>query len=1390
MLLEGWAWILARRRRRQQRRPRRHWWQVLCRVALVIALALVAAYITLPWWAPVGYIRRYIAREMERQMGGPGVVDVDSKRLRLSWARGIELESLTIALRGQTSGVPMVMIDRVRADFSPLDMFVHKRMAWMTIEKLRLNIEIDKKGDLNVAPLSMLSFGPATERMTVHQAVAVLNSPDSPRPLQLNISDIEFISGRLQRLGRVTMSASVAQSPVGAPVSFHLSGDSPSDSPATAAFSFMNLDLAQLGLERIFKLPLRKFAGRCSGSLNLHLGHQAVIDRFRVDLIIAGLDVQPIKGRKLPVVEHAGLSIEAAYDPITGKLDVQKANVVLPGMDLQGRATVFVGQAGGSWQAIRSLELATGTIRPARLVALLTGKSQMLGKLTVTGPIRLKGLRLQHQGPKLIITGGLTDATSAQISLGGTVIKPSGKELSLRFDSTYDERNQQLTVDDLSLVLGDNTIVARGHLPNFNRMATRLRKLTNPPKPKDLLGLLAELDLHGTWGIHDAASLLALVPGTKAGPDTVDFRGSAIGRWHIKRSLDAGVHLSAIIPPEARLAVGGLFVKPRASFMRLDISGTLDPAAAAITDIEMDLSVGAGQVGIDGGRLSIAARKDARMEASGTFRTSQLQDLLACLQNRPQWVQRTRGSIGGKYLVRLKPQGGGISARATLTEVDLSFVEKQVEPAAAGPNALPDRITGGMIVDTSLAWHDNIIDVDVACDAGAIQYVSSRGVSRGKAAGVPAAVQVAGRLTKNTGAVTTFTIDPQKPCRVVLGGSRLQLHGTVRRMPATKATSKATSKASVLDGLGPFRISVDAVCAMDEALAKLVPEVAALAKKYTLSGTMKADAKVTRDDKSISVNAHLDATNLAVKDVSGITKPPGLSTEVNAAATISADLKRLNVKNFRLAVGQVGIEGSAAADITLATEASPILLTPTKVRIVAQTSRADTLDALVPVLKGYVLAGDARIEGQWLAADNGYIPDLKFTSKALGGRFRGKDIKICGHVVLSDVKVKGNKLIYSGAKTDGLSIRIGKNDMHLLADISGLPDKPAGTFHLLSKYLDTRDLTEWLQPAGKSKPPGKPPAGGPGGLGPPGKLSAKDAEALAKKAQQFIDKSRPYMMSADLAGRMDVEQLITYDPVVRQSYEARHFALRASAVRGQCELSYSTLVNGGTVSARFDVHLTDASPVVTVQGDTRDVNAAKNIQPQLARFFPGNTVYGYFNRSEKLEIPLRDMVANTIDFRYATTPKGESKTVTLDGLVEGRAAPMFVTKIFPGLNLTKYRYRKMTSFAEHRPDGTTYNDMVFDGHTYDLYMEGTTDTKSIGRYEVGLILLGTPQSAEWNHKYRQGRIPILKSKSRIEGGKRHDEEVSYPWPNQTLFTIFLKNNIFYRIWLQSQQKQK
>ena len=124
-----------------------------------------------------------------------------------------------------------------------------------------------------------------------------------------------------------------------------------------------------------------------------------------------------------------------------------------------------------------------------------------------------------------------------------------------------------------------------------------------------------------------------------------------------------------------------------------------------------------------------------------------------------------------------------------------------------------------------------------------------------------------------------------------------------------------------------------------------------------------------------------------------------------------------------------------------------------------------------------------------------------------------------------------------------------------------------------------------------------------------------------------------------------------------------------------------------------------------------------------------------------------------------------------------------MTSIFPGLNTTRYRYNRMKAFTKHLPDGTAETDMIFNGESYDLYMEGTTDADNIARYDTGLILLSSPQTPELNHDLKLGRVPLLKIKARIEGGQLLDVEVSYPWPNESLGTMFIRNNPFYRLWV-------
>jgi len=160
-----------------------------------------------------------------------------------------------------------------------------------------------------------------------------------------------------------------------------------------------------------------------------------------------------------------------------------------------------------------------------------------------------------------------------------------------------------------------------------------------------------------------------------------------------------------------------------------------------------------------------------------------------------------------------------------------------------------------------------------------------------------------------------------------------------------------------------------------------------------------------------------------------------------------------------------------------------------------------------------------------------------------------------------------------------------------------------------------------------------------------------------------------------------------------------------------------------------------------------------------------------------------------LDSRLPAWPAGQAKTVTTDGFLVGRAAPEWIASIFPGLNLAHYRYAKMTGFAELREDGSTVNDMIFDGEDYDVYMEGRTSATGQARYEIGLLVLGSGLTPEWHHNWRQGRLPLLKVDARIENGRIFDQKVSVPWPNETLGALLIRNSIFYRMWLNWQSKQ-
>jgi len=566
--------------------------------------------------------------------------------------------------------------------------------------------------------------------------------------------------------------------------------------------------------------------------------------------------------------------------------------------------------------------------------------------------------------------------------------------------------------------------------------------------------------------------------------------------------------------------------------------------------------------------------------------------------------------------------------------------------------------------------------------------------------------------------------------------------------------------------------------AADKSLTGLVPELRGTFERLRLGGSASVIGRLDASGEGLNLRAQIDAERAAFAVGERFVKPEGLSAGARLEVRLPPDLSRVRVTDLRANAGDLHL----LAGGTLAPERGggrAWRLKPSKLHVSVWTRRAEMLDTIIPELGPYRLAGEAIVEGQWVSDHGGSMPYLSVHAGSLGGKWRGKTVGLAGRLIVKKIRRDGNgRWTIGGISTDKLEMQAGKNHAWLIADLTGLDRAPKGTFSLLGKYIDTQDLARWIS--------------GPKTTTRPAAASKRHAAARAR-AEALVKSFTGPVLAGGVKGTVRVGNLRIWDANVRQYYDARDLKLDASAVRGAIKLSYACGLNGGSVHGGITVDLKDKpagdKPVTTsVWQDVRDVAARENIQPLLAMFFPGNTVYGQFNRRQDVKVPLVDMIASTIEPDYPVHPAGTAKTVTVDGMTQGRAAPKFVTALFPGLNMASYRYLNMTSFSELQADGTTYNDMIFTGKIYDLYIEGTTDAKKIGRYEIGLILLGTPQTPEWNHTWKQGRLPILDFKARIEGGKLHDVAVSYPWPNESLGVILLKNNILYRAYLASQKK--
>ncbi|HUT61126.1 MAG TPA: hypothetical protein VNA25_25035 [Phycisphaerae bacterium] len=1451
----------------RQTKPKRRWWQVLIRVAVLAGLVLLGAYVTLPWWVPTGWLRSRIERQMSEQMG----VATHIEHLSLSWSGGVEIRDLVVDSPEPFGPGAMVFVSRLRADFSPLDLLLHRRMAWMEIDNPRLFIRVDRQGRLNLAPLAKLKFDVITDRISVRRGLAVLKLPDREEPIRLDISNVEVLAGRFYPVGRVALSAALDQGLTSAPVSVRFSeGARGGDVAGTASLTFRNLNLQRLKLERLFGLPLRKLTGDCSGEAAVSATRQGKVNRFALNVSVRRLDAQPAHGPDLPVIDQALVRMAAGFDFLTGRLDIRSAGFRLPGVDLTGEAVAYL-DSHGQWERVSSLEL-QGHIFPQRLAVLLRGRAPDQDEPQVQGPVHVRFAAKEKDDAGQGLAAGVlsltahADADEAVIRRGRHILKPAGRRLQVFLGGDLDMSDlTYTTAGEQVVLLGENRFTGAGAVRNIELLTARWSEQAGPVTIRQALADLSHIQWAGSWQIRDLQSLADMWPSVSGLLGRVELGGQITGQASIDHAAGTVIRARATIPAEANFAVGSpkaTFRKPAGEEMKVVFSGTLGDGNAAMSDIDVFVWAGGGRLHVSNANAALLEEPNAPpvLTADAPFELEKAESFLQCLALPPEPNVSLRGNMEGRASLELGSRGATVRAdihmdnaaifageyyrkpagrRAALSlsvgeanqwggsqQIEVSYRQDsssglpgvslwawaRVEPQSAGrlfgesvgraefdanfmdlamlaetSPWLAKRLAGGQLSGQAglsgwLAW-DYFGNRSFAArfDGNGLRYISAGPGPGVEMAGDPFTVSLGGRIrpTGDDGKIDLdLSLDPDSR----FGGSTMELvvGGAVLDPKALTADGKLN-----LGAIEHLEGNVSATVSIDDALLRLVPDLRSIVERYGLSGRLRLNTPLALDGKRIRLSPGIDANDLVIAG-GKVVKPGGVAAALQMELELPRDLSSVTVASLRGVLSDANISASGSARLQFQKDGR-ILPADAVARFAFSTGKAQTLHRLAPALAPYKLSGDFGLSAEWADREGGLVPKAEFRASRLSAMHRGRRVEISGQVRAeringlaqlfhADVNQarEPNAVIRVGMiATDGLEFRVGENHGWIVADLTDPLSAPSGRVRLLAEHIDSKDLSDWLGEPNATTGDEQP--------------NPKQSRATERQATEAIASLRGLLGRSRVDVRCSIDRFRTFDPDVGRAYDVRHMAMDANIDRGRLMLELVGGVGGGTVRRLWRTDLNEPSPVLATEVSYRDVLATDDTRPQLARFFPGNTVHGSFTHNEAQTMPLASAVANTMDPRYPLGAGGSGKTIAVDGVVEGRAAPRFVTAIFPGLNLTQYRYKKMTAFSDYKPDGSVESDMIFTGTVYDLYMEGVTDANSIARYQSGLILLSPPQTPELNHDLKLGRIPILIIRARIAGGQLHDMEVSYPWPNESLGTILIKNNPFYRLWLTLQK---
>ena len=1399
----------------QVHRPRRTVWRRVWRAAVALILIAGAGTVLLPWIVPTDWVRAEIEAAIAAKTGHP----VRVGEISLGWAEGVVIRD--IELDDATEVV--LRVGMVRSEFSPWS-WLWGHAGQVRIEGVDVSLRRDQDGEWNIASLLggfMPSDSPSDPPITIDsvhvgRSRVTVQTAQMASAMVVSVQDVQW-STQDGELTQVVLNAALQQVQNAAPITLRFDVLPRGGTRiADAEFHFYNLDLEQLP-----HLPaehLEAIEGICRGRIQFGVHRDLRVDGLKISVHASGLDIDPAGELDLPEFDQAGLDVTASLDPLTQEVTFNDLVLVLPGLSVQGQGRFFPGVLTGRLADIDSLEL-RGIGEPDVLMKLLTGDASLGGGVTVSGPVSIS-TTWDRSGQDATIALH-ADATKAVMQIDSRVVKPAGRSATLDLAGQMDMDTETANVANIRAVLGDNALEGEG----FSLAASLIPERTPATVADAVAAVLDGLDRvkgQGTATVRDWASIRDVLPVNAQ--HYCDATGSIQLQWTLRGEPKSPFQLTLDVPADASLRLGD-WRKPPRQPMRVTLASAYDDETLQLSNVKAEAQVGESRMGIVGGTVSLipatsSSSEDAKMVFSCDLVARGLEGFQGPLAART----KASGNVSGHIEGRVGPKRATAKLELDLAEASLRAGEFWNQPAGGSQTVLLAVEVTGEPMDprqvnatVTLPWATGDLAASVQKGQWTDATVTLAGrvdrlVDRcpmlqrhldGKTLAGQAKLVVSGEglsedvIRWSAGLdVTDGVLSRIEPAGVLFSsgkaGAKLSARGTLDRKRARVQVtqSRATLGKTTVALEGPVTLALDAstdwrqwLVAIDGRLSGKVDvfnlplKFPLWSKRYKISeqptGQIVLAGRVNRASHQTTMNVSADATNVAWRDARGSNKAKGESLVITATGQLVDESNAESKISLAIRSKANHFTGQAVGAITWSRAGSPIGGEGVSVSAKWTLADASWAERLLPACRLKQMTGDLTGSAQWTAQEgvSGSVTASKLTAM-LGTARVGLD----GSVSVSDIIWDGRNHEASGrVVANRVQWTVGKSGGYVVGDVTLAANTPTGRLDLLCDRIDVPQLQAVLgefADASQSTP------------APTGKLTEAEAKAAMAEADAEITKLRKLLKKADFRVLASMKRVHIHDAGLNQDYDLLAMTAKMTASGGKLELSYTGGLNGGVYRSKVGCDVLAERPMVTSSLAMKDVLARANVQAHILAAFPGNTVKGSFSRTEDVSISLRRLLANRADSRVPAIRVGKSRLDAIRGVVEAGAAPKFVTAMFPGLDTAYYHYNTMTNYTDLLPDGTSKNEAIFFG-LYNVYMEGVTKPDGSMDYTLGVILVGI--TADWQRDWKQFRVPLVKL------GRTSDADASmrtsYPWPNETLGRILIRDNPAYRAWVLEKARQ-